>query len=612
MKELQRQGSPVLLSPDEENASPQQIEEQPTAPSPEVKLESRLHVTATKLQVLVSSMSIRYKIAVALIMVLCLAIASLGGITFAQQKKVLIAEMKNRADVLIRQLAASGKMGLLTKDDLQAFSTLKDIQKTPGVVYAMILDKNGEIFVHNDLAEKGKKPQGDSTLTNALHANDLIFQETTYAGGPVLDTALPIISKFGNKELRVGTARIGLSEEELVHAIGKQKTTFIAITAGFILLGLLISLALGKVLTKQILVLATGMQAVAKGDLDYQVKIQALDEIGSLAQTFNDMILKLQEKLKMEKYLSLSTLKLIKDVPSNESLKLGGKRCHVTVLFSDVRGFTSMSEIMKPEDVVSLLNIYLNLQAEVIYRTGGTVDKFVGDEVMAIFSDDGSEYYAARAAVRIQRHIKELNTARGKTGKRQISVGIGINNGEVVMGNMGSERQMDYTVIGRAINLAARLCSAAQPDQIIISKTVAKALDKRADLKKMDDIEVKGKKEPIEIAELLGIDGEMRMFMRKEVNLSASFSISGIDDESHDIIIKNIGQHGCMFESSSPCGVGSGIDLSIAIEEIKELLSIKATVRHIHKKGQSYFMGAIFQGLSEKSKNALTEWMYRI
>lgn len=575
------------------------------------RLEARIGVTASRIQVLVSSMSIRYKIAAALVMVLCLAIASLGMITFAQQKKLLIGEMKNRADVLIRQVAAAGKTGLLTKDDLEVYSTVKDVQQSAGVVYAMILDSQGRIFAHNVLAEKGKMPQGELGQA-ALQAKGLVFQETTYAGEPVLDAALPIISKFGDKELRVGTARIGLSEKSLVQAIGKQKTGFIVITAAFILLGLLISLALGKLLTRQILVLATGMQAVAGGDLAYQVKIQALDEIGALAQNFNNMITKLQEKLKMEKYLSLSTLKLIRAVPGNECMKLGGERCHVTVLFSDVRGFTSMSEVMPPEEVVGLLNIYLNLQAEVVYRVGGTVDKFVGDEVMAIFSDEDSEYHAARAAVQIQRYIKELNLSRGKAGKKQISVGIGLNCGEVVMGNMGSERQMDYTVIGSAINLAARLCSAALPEQIIISRAVAKALGKRAELKKLDPITVKGKKEPMEIAELQGIEGEARMFMRKDVDLAAAYTLSGLGDESHAARVKNIGQYGCTLESAAPCGVGSSIELDIDLAHIEELKNVRAVIRHIQKKGSAYHMGLNFEGLSEKAKNNLTEWVNRV
>lgn len=580
-------------------------------PPQAARLETRIQVTASRIQVMVSSMSIRYKIAAALVMVLCLAIASLGMITFAQQKKLLIGEMKNRADVLVRQIAAAGKTGLLTRDDLEVYSTLKDVQQSAGVVYAMILDSQGKVFAHNILAEKGKKPRGELHLS-ALQAKGLVFRETTYAGEPVLDAAFPIVSKFGRKELRVGTVRIGLSEKNLVEAIGKQKASYIAITAAFILLGLLISLALGKLLTRQILVLAAGMQAVAKGDLDHQVKVHALDEIGSLAQTFNNMILKLQEKLKMEKYLSLSTLKLIHAAPGNENLKLGGERCRVTVLFSDIRGYTSMSEDMPPEEVVGLLNIYLNLQAEVIYRTGGTVDKFVGDEVMAIFSDKDAEYCAARAAVQIQRYIKELNSARARNGKRQISVGVGLNSGEVVMGNMGSERQMDYTVIGSAINLAARLCGAAAPEQIVVSKAVAKALGKRAEMKKLEPIMVKGKKEPMEIAELLGVEGEARMFMRKDSDLEAAYTLAGLVAESHAAKVKNIGQYGCTLESEVPCGVGSSVELNITLEGIEELKKVRAIVRHIEKQDGRYRMGVNFETLSEKTKNDLAEWVYRV
>ncbi|HAH06157.1 MAG TPA: hypothetical protein DCM05_06455 [Elusimicrobia bacterium] len=571
----------------------------------------RIKTTATNFVVLASCMSIRYKIAGALVLVLCLAIASLGMITFGQQKKVLTEEMKKRAEVILHQIAGAGKTGLLTKDELLAYSTLKELQQSGGIDYAMILDSRGTIFVHNILAEKGKELSGPSDKA-ALETQDLLIQETVHAGKPSLDASLPIVSKLGDKSLRVGTARVGLSLESLHQTIRREKLVFAGITCVFVLLGLGISFALGKVLTRQIMILAAGMEVVAKGDLSRQVRIEAHDEIGRLAETFNEMIGKLQENLHMEKYLSSSTLKVIRQRPGLDGQKLGGERRHVSVLFSDVRGFTSMSEKLEPEEVVGLLNIYLNLQAEVVYQYGGSVDKFVGDEVMAIFTDKDSELQASRAALEIQRYVRALNSARESLGKQPIAIGVGINCGEVVMGNMGSERQMDYTVIGDPINVAARLCGAAKAGQIILSRAVAETLDGAAKTNALGPLQLKGKKAALEVWELLDVSGACRMHMRKRTALPVAYCLAGLADEKHPATVMDIGREGCVFQASSPSGVGTNLELDIQLDAVQGLDRVGAIVRHVRKADGGYLLGVQFQKMDGEVQDKLTEWVHKV
>ncbi|PKN96140.1 MAG: hypothetical protein CVU43_22230, partial [Chloroflexi bacterium HGW-Chloroflexi-5] len=484
----------------------------------------------TKFSFFVSSMSIRYKIAGALILVLVLAIASLGMVTFSHQKRILEEEIKKRAGVFAHQLAGAGKEGLMTEDDLSVFATIKNIQKNTGVVYAMVVDKSGAVFMHNVLTEKGK------ILTSpldqkAMEAQQLFFQQTKYNNEPIMDAAVPIWVINQDKSIRVGTARIGLSEKELQDSIAKQKLNFFWISLVFVAIGLLIAFALAKVLTGPIYTLAVGMQIVAAGDLNQQVKVAYKDEIGKLTESFNQMVLGLREKLYMEKYLSHSTLKSIRKVRDKSDLKLGGERKYVTALFSDVRGFTSMSEKMSPEEVVEVLNIYLNMQAMIVTNRGGVVDKYVGDEIMAIFEGKGQEVNAVRAAIEIQTFCRTLNWARAKLGKKQMNVGIGLNSGDVVMGNMGSQEQMNYTVIGDNINLTARLCSAAQSGQVVISKVTADALGKEATLKKLEPIAVKGKEKMIDIFEASAITGVSREALRRNIFMEAKYHLEGLADE---------------------------------------------------------------------------------
>lgn len=569
-----------------------------------------LHVY-TKISYFVSSISIRYKIAGALMLVLVLAIASLGMVTFSHQKRILEEEIKKRAGVFVHQLAGIGKEGLMTKDDLPVFTTIKDIQKHAGVVYAMVLDTKGAVFVHSILTEKGKVLSGPLDK-NSLNTQQLLFQQTKYNNEPIMDVAMPILVLHQSQNIRLGTARIGLSEKELQDAIAKQKFTFFWISLVFVAIGLLIAFALAKVLTGPIYTLAVGMQIVAGGDLNQQVKVAYKDEIGKLTESFNEMVLSLREKLHMEKYLSHSTMKSIRKVRDNSALKLGGERKYVTALFSDVRGFTAMSEKMSPEEVVEVLNIYLNLQEQIVRNWGGNVDKYVGDEIMAIFEGKGQEISAVKAAIEIQRFCRALNWAREKLGKKQMSVGIGINSGDVIMGNMGSQEQMNYTVIGDNINLTARLCSAANAGQVVISKATADVVGKAVTLNKMEPVKVKGKEKPVDIFEAVAVTGVSRETMRRDVHIEASYHLEGLADEINKTTVKNLGSGGCIMEVSVPLGTGSQIVLHINEKSLKHLSEVKATVRHARKLANRYYVGISFENLSDTTRASVIDWVHQV
>ena len=159
-------------------------------------------------------------------------------------------------------------------------------------------------------------------------------------------------------------------------------------------------------------------------------------------------------------------------------LNLGGEEREVTILFTDIRGFTSMSENMEPEQVVMTLNEYFSEMIDIVFKHNGTLDKIIGDELMVVFgaplaADDDTER-ALNTAVEMQNKIKELNDIRKQRGEDPVLVGAGINKGFVVSGNIGSRDMMDYTVIGDTVNLGSRLCSAAGPGEIIVSKEVIK------------------------------------------------------------------------------------------------------------------------------------------
>jgi adenylate cyclase len=196
-------------------------------------------------------------------------------------------------------------------------------------------------------------------------------------------------------------------------------------------------------------------------------------------------------KKQFEHYLDPRQVKQLQDNP--DSLKLGGERRRCTFLFTDVRGFTSLSERLEPEEVTEIMNKALTIQANAVKKNGGMVDKYIGDAMMAIFNApidlEDHENKAIQTALEIHRDMAEANLG--------IEIGIGINTGEAVIGNMGSDTRFDYSAIGDAVNLAARLESSTKEvgqDIVVGVSTITGSSTKG---KLLDPIYVKGKQEPI-------------------------------------------------------------------------------------------------------------------
>jgi adenylate cyclase len=203
--------------------------------------------------------------------------------------------------------------------------------------------------------------------------------------------------------------------------------------------------------------------------------------------------LRQQIKKQFEHYLDPRQVKKLQDNP--ESLKLGGERKYCSFLFTDVRGFTSLSERLEPEEVTEIMNKALTIQANAVKKYGGMVDKYIGDAMMAIFNApldlDMHEDRAILTAIEIKKQMAEANL--------DIDIGIGINSGDAVIGNMGSDTRFDYTAIGDAVNLAARMESSCKEvgEDIVIAENTALQTDMK--LVKLKPIKVKGKSKAIKI-----------------------------------------------------------------------------------------------------------------
>lgn len=205
---------------------------------------------------------------------------------------------------------------------------------------------------------------------------------------------------------------------------------------------------------------------------------------------------------------------LVEELAENpQMLRLGGEQRDLSVLFCDVRDFTSFSEKLTPEQVVAILNVYLTRMAAIILENKGTVDKFIGDAIMAIFGaplqQERHSQLACLTAIGMIRELDQVNTDLAAQGLPAIKIGISINSGSMVVGNLGSEQRFDYTVIGDSVNLAARLegLNKLYGTRILISEYTAVKTE-GIWLREIDLVKVKGKTQPVKIFEVLGLAGE--------------------------------------------------------------------------------------------------------
>jgi adenylate cyclase len=240
----------------------------------------------------------------------------------------------------------------------------------------------------------------------------------------------------------------------------------------------------------------------SEDDLEYLIAFAGIAAAGIENQEFAQRIQKeMLARENLTRYFAPQVAERIANAP--EAARLGGDKRPVAVLFSDIRGFTPLSETMNPDDMASLLSEYFTEMVECVFRNDGTLDKFMGDAVMAQWgaplASDHDPDRAMKAAVEMMRALKKLNTKWRSEGRPQLQIGIGLNYGEAFAGNIGSERRLEFTVIGDTVNTASRLCSAAGPGEILITEEMRQALASPPRLAECAPMELRGKSQPVPV-----------------------------------------------------------------------------------------------------------------
>jgi class 3 adenylate cyclase len=197
--------------------------------------------------------------------------------------------------------------------------------------------------------------------------------------------------------------------------------------------------------------------------------VTSKDEISEMSLAFNDLVGQLEEKAGLRSILDRSVSSAVADKLLAEGLTLSGEMREITALFADIRGFTSLVESRPAKAVVQMLNEYFGAFIPRVQRHGGVVDKLIGDEIFAVFGApvdlEDDAIAAVRAALDMREALEEVNRSRVARGDPPITFGVGMNSGSAVAGGLGSDTHLEYTVVGNAVNIAARLCSEAEAGQ---------------------------------------------------------------------------------------------------------------------------------------------------
>lgn len=481
----------------------------------------------------------------------------MGGTGFAIIRLVrnsFLREIELRGITLARNIAFAAEEPLIPSttgqvDDLTLVMAAKNALQHTGNVYAYILKEDGTVAgspaylkptIKRDSLETSLAPQlWNKKIEGAIEIPPNSFYTAAMIGIPrwlkevyradtltssgtkkdpsripwseMYEVAVPVTIKkqspLGLVEKKIGEVHVGIDLTSLQQTSRRIQMVVGVITVAGVLIGILSAFGLGTILIRPLRELVKGVHEIGQGNFDFRIRKSTNDEIGELTIEFNRMAKDLKDKVLIEdafkRYVSHQVAEEILKDPDVFAKSLKGEKKPVTVFFGDIRGFTTISELLPPEEVVAFLNFYLTEMTTIIFQNEGTIDKFMGDCIMAIFGapvkHEMDVFHAVKSAVEIQRKVEEMNSERLREGKRDIHVGIGINYGEAVVGNIGSTQRLEYTVIGDSVNTAARLQTLAQGGEIVVSDSVYQQVKDQFDFIPMEPVQVKGKAKVLKV-----------------------------------------------------------------------------------------------------------------
>ena len=451
------------------------------------------------------------KLALSIVVLIVSGMLLLGGLIINDQNKLLEQQMHSYAKILIRQLAASSTEGFLTTDTLDLDVLVNNIAQYPEILgIAFYSDEKQQRNSHGLVPASLDFPDSVNEISTLLWfpASSDFKVDKQLTQTFLFSTDLPYLSYISSvnyQDITIGYVLLTFDQSLFIQARNKTLYTIALTTMVLIVFSIIIAFFLGKRLSRPIKEMVDASNAISKGDYKIRFDERRDDEFGILMHSLNIMADGLLEKESVEKAFSRYVSPTVaQEILGNlESINLGGQQMDASVLFVDIIGFTKLSKTMNPKKTNQLLNEYFSYISQAAGIYGGHVDKFIGDCVMLVFGvpkqDEQHSYQAISCALLIQKIISNLNQQRISRNQVSVNFHIAANSGLMLAGNMGSEQRMEYTVIGDAVNLAARIANYAQNNEVIIPDIMLArpGIKDNFEIEKKDCIKIRGHDKPI-------------------------------------------------------------------------------------------------------------------
>ncbi len=448
--------------------------------------------------------SLQVKFSALVVALLVTACMGLTVLATRHARRALEAEVEKHGRALASNLAGAAKEPLLDAGrgdfdpELSLDKLIQELGTREGVVAVRLLDRDGRVLASRD---PGLRGQLYESLSGHPEASDGVWVSLE---GRRLRVAAPVLYS----DVLIGEAQVEFDLRLLVDPVVASNTRQLAAVAVVVVvIGVLAGLGFVTLLVGPLRRLRVGVERLAAGDVTVRVPPTSRDEVGELTRAFNEMGNSLEQKQKIQqafgRYVDDYVLNQLLESDAHE--KQVGIEREVTILFADIRQFTRLSEGMNANDVVGLLNECFQLISDIILGSGGTLDKYIGDSVMAYFGAPVPQadhaLRALTAAIEIERSMERRNAqiASSPDGRVPVSIGVGIHTGVVVVGNIGSDRRADFTAIGDAVNVAHRLEKLARPGEILVSEAVQRQARGAARLRFEGERQLSGREEPVHV-----------------------------------------------------------------------------------------------------------------
>jgi len=466
-------------------------------------------------------MKIGYKLSLLLLFTTFSAIAPLSYIFLKKSETIITEKTFELCLNSASNLSTVAREELLLNNTFDGINGL--IQKLrnsqdKSLVSVYVINKYG-IYVADLESKRLNQSIDEADIAYLNNVNEpKISKKSEGKQNEIIRFEFPVHLEEKNKDsLKLGFVIFEYDKNLLYETVDQLKWYIIYLSLGLFIFVIIFSIIISKIFTKDIRILSDSANIIGNGNLDLTINIKSKDEIGELAKNFNEMTYKLKQADKFKQALLDSYSKFVPieflDYLQKESIleiKLGDQvELEMSVLFSDIRSFTSISEKMSAEDTFKFINSYLEAMVPNIIKHNGFVDKYIGDAIMALFRNPED---ALDAGIGMLDELYLYNKIREKYSKFKISIGIGIHTGKLILGIVGSKLRVQGTVISDAVNLASRLEGLTKTygaTLLVSEETLSKVKDpSKYKYRTIDKVKVKGKEEAVNVVEILNGNSE--------------------------------------------------------------------------------------------------------